>query len=354
MRAGAWTAAARTVAAAAIATAAGALLAAGGFPVPWLVGSLLACATAAVTGFRFSIPDWLKTAIFVGLGVQIGTGVTPETLDRVVEWPITILVLLLTVAAVTVANGAYFHYAKGWDRPTAFLAANPGALSLNLALADVFRANMMPIVTVQSLRLVYLVTLLPVAAAALGGDAAVPDAAPRTDTEASGAVILLVAGFAAGWLAERLRVPAGYFLGAFAASAVLHLSGIVGGALPEDVMVPCTIGLGMIAGARFSGITLTALRRLVTTGTIGFAIAALVSVAGAAAAAALSGMPMAPLLLAFVPGGLEVMIIIAYALQLDPALVAMHHLARYLALSAALPFVAERLARHKEPGSRPQ
>ena len=49
---------------------------------------------------------------------------------------------------------------------------------------------------------------------------------------------------------------------------------------------------------------------------------------------------------AFAPGALDALIILAHDMDVDPAYVAAHHLARFLALVAAVPLLARWLHRH--------
>ena len=53
---------------------------------------------------------------------------------------------------------------------------------------------------------------------------------------------------------------------------------------------------------------------------------------------------LADALAAFAPGGLEAMTMMAFALGLDPLFVGAHHIARFLFISLALPWVARRVA----------
>ena len=47
--------------------------------------------------------------------------------------------------------------------------------------------------------------------------------------------------------------------------------------------------------------------------------------------------------MAYAPGGLETMAILAFALHLDPAYVAVHHLARFMFVSLMMPIATARL-----------
>ncbi|HKI15990.1 MAG TPA: AbrB family transcriptional regulator [Roseiarcus sp.] len=69
-------------------------------------------------------------------------------------------------------------------------------------------------------------------------------------------------------------------------------------------------------------------------------VAALAAALCAAATSALIGVSFVQALVAFAPGGLEAMTMMAFALGLDPLFVGAHHLARSLLISLTLPFAA--------------
>ena len=55
--------------------------------------------------------------------------------------------------------------------------------------------------------------------------------------------------------------------------------------------------------------------------------------------AALTRLPFVQVWLAYAPGGFDAMPVLAFSLGLDPAFVASHQLIRFMAISAALPFL---------------
>jgi len=59
--------------------------------------------------------------------------------------------------------------------------------------------------------------------------------------------------------------------------------------------------------------------------------------------------------MAYAPGGLEAMTILSFALHLDPAFVGVHHLARFLFVSLAIPIAVRVLlkVRHRPQGEGP-
>ena len=66
---------------------------------------------------------------------------------------------------------------------------------------------------------------------------------------------------------------------------------------------------------------------------------------GAVVASWIIGLPAAALLLAFAPGGVEVMAAIAVETGLEPALVAAHHVFRLLVLTVLVPVMIARARR---------
>lgn len=77
----------------AVGTAGGALCFAIGVPAPWLAGSLLATIIAIYAGQNLELPEALRTAAFILLGVQTGTSVNADTLESAARWPLSILCL---------------------------------------------------------------------------------------------------------------------------------------------------------------------------------------------------------------------------------------------------------------------
>ena len=115
-------------------------------------------------------------------------------------------------------------------------------------------------------------------------------------------------------------------LGPMLASAALELSGLISGAAPAAILIPANIVLGTMIGARFSHFTFTEFREALVEGFSGFLIALVIAMAGAGIAAWASGLPLALTLLAFSPGGLDAMTIMAFSLNLDPAYVGAHQM----------------------------
>ena len=79
-------------------------------------------------------------------------------------------------------------------------------------------------------------------------------------------------------------------------------------------------------------------RRLVPAALGSFTLSMIVAAAFAGLASRLAGVGFADALVAFAPGGLEAMMMLALVLGLDPLYVGVHHLARFLGIGFLVPF----------------
>ena len=320
-----------------IGTAGGFLFWALGIPAPWLAGSMMAAIAAIFSRVRIGMPDWLRALSFIFLGIQTGTSVSWDTVERAAQWPLSIAFLGVTVIAVTWACTAFYVRHSGWDRATALFASLPGALSLVLLLASGTKADMRRVTIAQCIRLFFLVAALPSLIAWLSPPE-VFHALPAEMGTGRDILLLVAVSTAAGYALEWLKVPAGLMLGPMLASAALELSGLVSGAAPAVVLIPANIVLGVMIGARFSHFTFAEFRQALREGFSGFLIALALAMAGAGITSAVAGLPFALTLLAFSPGGLDAMTIMAFSLNLDPAYVGAHQMARYIGLALAMPW----------------
>jgi membrane AbrB-like protein len=309
-----------------------------GVPAPWLAGSLVATIIAVYSNQNLELPDWLRTLAFILLGIQTGTAVNADTLYRATQWPLSIVCMSVTVGLIVWACMSYYERLRKWDRATAFFASLPGALSMVILLASSSKADMRRVTISQSVRLFFLIAALPVVIVFISPASDVATATPVAASVFE-IILLVLASAVTGLLFERFRVPAGLILGSVLASAALGLGSVIHGGAPDSILIPANVILGVMIGLRFTGISLPELRTVLGDGFAGFAIAMIIAVVGALFTSFAAGLPFALTLLAFAPGGLEAMTIMAFALNLDPAYVAAHQIARYIGLVLLMPVI---------------
>lgn len=309
-----------------------------GLPAAWLSGAMVLVAAVQFAGVPVSMPDRLRNAVFVILGISMGTGVKPEIIERIGEWPVSMLVLFAVISGIMTAGYFVLHNIMKWDRPTSFFGAIPGALSYVMALAESSKAKVANVAVSQSIRLFVLVAILPILITG-STDIEIQEEAIVASFTIPDVILTFLVCVAASVIAVRFNVPGGWLTGAFFASAALNGAGVVNLVLPQWFVVPCYVALGCVVGVRFSSVSLSALKQLFVASLAAFAAAMVISLAGATLTASLLEIPFGQALLAYAPGGLEVMTLLAFMLDLDPAFVAAHQLARYVGMVLILPFV---------------
>lgn len=151
-----------------VAAAGGTMLGLTGFPGGYLSGAIIAVACVALAGRPMLIPTWLMRVIFVFIGISLGSVVTPETLTGMATYPLSIAVLIVAMAVVSVTGAQYLRVVHGWDTASAYLGAAPGGLSQVLALGVEIGADVRAIAIVQTMRVVIVAVGLPAGLGLLG------------------------------------------------------------------------------------------------------------------------------------------------------------------------------------------
>ncbi|MFN3170912.1 MAG: AbrB family transcriptional regulator [Hyphomicrobiales bacterium] len=321
----------------AIAMAGGMALGLAGIPGGWIAGSMLAVAITALSGVEVDLSPTVRNLGFLAVGISMGSGVTPETIARLPSWPITIVLVILSIPMIAGVLTLFLMRVARWDLATALLSSMPGALSYLIALAPETKADVPRVAILQTTRVAILVAVLPLAALWLSEP--VPPAAFVPLGGLDDAILLYGAGVGGAVLAFLVRVPAGLLVGGLFISAILHGSGLVVGRPPEWIAVTGFIILGTLIGTRFAGTHWRDLGKVLGVSLASFVLGSSIAVAMALIGSALTGFSVLKLIIAFAPGGLEAMVVLAFAMDLDPAFVAAHHLVRFLLIALAAPFV---------------
>jgi membrane AbrB-like protein len=343
-----------------IAAAGGSALGLMGVPAGWLSGAILTVAAAALAGRPLRVPTLLTRCIFVVIGISLGAVVTPKALHGVVSYPASIAILVVGMAAVSIAGTAYLYFVHGWKLLSAYLASSPGGLSQVLVIAAELDADLHAIAVVQSLRVVIIALGLPAALALFGlaGHAVRRGNGPFTPALVDDLAILVATSTAVALIAYRLRFPGGLLFGAMFASAALHGTALVHTMVPPWVANAAMVALGGVVGSRFANMPVRVLARYLAASLGSFAVAITTAATFAGITVVLLSLHAAEVMIAFAPGSVDAMMLLALALHLDPVYVGAHHVTRVIMVSMVLPLLARRIVHAppealEEPHERP-
>ncbi len=328
-----------------VALGVGALGAAGsaalGLPLPWLLGALAATTAASLTGLRLRVPEQLRRPMIAVLGAMLGTTFAPERLEGALSWLPSLAALPAYVVLVGGVIFLYLRICSEFDPTSAFFAATPGGLSEMIALSDQLGGDQRRVSLVHGARLLFIVSTIPFIARVFGYQPAPRPSSLEIGFDL-GDLALLAALSGLGYLlARRVHLPAATFVGPLLGSAAAHLAGWTETEPPYVLMACAQLVLGSAIGARFTGTPLALIGRTLLLGAGATVLMLLITLAFGAALHPLTGYSLTLLLLAFIPGGLTEMSLIALAMGVDPAFVVTHHSGRvFLVVLIALPAFA--------------
>lgn len=309
-------------------------------PMPWMIGSLLASAIAValfqnnvLQDFKFSQP--FRNSFVALIGVMIGTQVTPELASILPELPLTIAALALFVVLAHFGNHLIFRKIGGFDRATAFYSGAPGGLMESILFGEQAGADVRVLTMQQFLRIILVITLLPLGISLWLGTPVGSAAGAATEVVTKPLSLLqfgqiALVGAVGLAIARFIHLPASQLIGPLLLSAVLALTGVIDLHLPFWLIATAQVVIGSSLGLRFAGITFKMLRRSIALSFVSVGYMLVIGSLLAAALHAYNGQSFLTLFISFAPGGVTEMSLVALSLAASPAIVSLHHVLRIM------------------------
>jgi hypothetical protein len=330
--------------------AGGALFALARMPLAWMMGAMCAVTLAALAGVSVRVPTGLRAFMIAVLGVMLGSAFRPEMFDQAGQWVGSLvgLFIYLTVTAALVT--LYFRRIAGYDHTTAFFSAVPGGLSEMIMVGGAMGGDDRTIALTHASRILLVVLVIPFwfrlvegyvpPAGGIGPGFPSLGGIPPGDL-----AILVLCGVAGFFSARAARLPAAALTGPMIVSAIAHLAGLTDSRPPGEMIVVAQIVIGTAIGCRFAGTALRRVLRAIAAAAGSTAIMLGLGVALASVVNLVTGLEVKALVLAYAPGGLAEMSLVALALGIDPALVSSHHVVRIFIVVVLAPLAWRMIAR---------
>ncbi|MEM1275063.1 MAG: AbrB family transcriptional regulator [Pseudomonadota bacterium] len=318
-------------------------------PLAWMLGALFFTMAASLAGAPVAVPTWLRMYFITLLGLFLGESFDQISIDDLARWPITLTGAILYCPIGGGIAYLFYRYVAREERNTAICEAIPGGLSAVVLIANSMGADERSVALSQSLRISIVILLAPLIAFGMLG---LP--APEAD-HTSGKLIISLADFSVLLAVSmamilglaQLGMPLPALVAPILASAVLRMAGVVEGALPHWLIEVSLVVLGSSIGSRFAGVAIRKWLAVAGVTLIGTIILMGVSFVFAIVMTWLTGIELFPLLLAYAPGGVAEMSLIALAIDADPGFVAVHHVVRITFILLTLPLFAAWLMRRR-------
>ncbi|OCX66636.1 hypothetical protein BFP70_00245 [Thioclava sp. SK-1] len=320
-------------------------------PLPMLLGSLIAVAGISLTrwkplGHAMQVPLKWRGFVIPVIGVAIGANFTPEIVDAVAQWWPSLLVLALFIPIIHLLGYASVMATGRTDKVTAFFGTAPGGLIESVQMGEERGGDPVILTMMQFLRLIITVVSVPIFFTVMTGHAVGSGGGVTLDTVPlrwQDWPILIVVGVLGWILGRRLNLPAGMITGPIVLSGIAHLLGLVQGAPPAYLVSATQLVIGISLGTRFNGMPLSRIGLALRLSGVSTALSIGTATACAYVLGPLIDEPRAAVFLAFAPGGLIEMSLIALSLQMSILYVTVHHAMRIVWTVTVARLIGDRL-----------
>lgn len=302
-----------------------------GLPLPWMLGSMTACTLAALVRAPVVAPTVIRPPMTMVIGVLLGAAFKPDLISHLPLWLPAIGGLFVFMLACGLTCVLFFRKIGGFDRTTAYFSGMPGGLVEMVTIGEERGGDGRTIALIHSARILLVVMTLPFIVQALEGvplGGGRPTGLSIVDTPIASDLWLLGCALLGAVLGHLLRLPAKYLLGPMLLSAIVHVVGWSDFSPPSELVLIAQLVLGVTIGCRFVGTPPRDIVRILGLSVGSTLILVSLTLAFAYLVSRTSSFGVVPLILAYSPGGIAEMSLIALAINVEVAFVAAHHLIR--------------------------
>lgn len=322
-------------------------------PSAALFGGLVAGLGRALLGTTpLALPRPAGTGAQAVIGVSIGALIQADTLRTVADHWLPVLLITVATLAVSLVAGQLMRLQPGVTPVTGAFSMIAGGASGITAMARDLGADAQVVAVLQYLRVLLIVTAMPIVATTVYGASGNGAASPTDDGPGWPAGLLFtVVCVVVGVLLGRVsRLPVGALLGPLAVAAVLDVTGLSQGAtVPPPVEAAGFLAIGLQVGLGFTRANLRLVGRALPL--------AVVLIVGAVAACAglgvllsrTAGVSALDGYLATTPGGLYAVLATATGSGADATFVLAVQVLRLFVMLFSAPLLARWLGRGQQP-----
>ncbi len=299
------------------------------FPLPWVMGSMIAVALLSLGGAAARQPGLGRRAAQIAIGTGLGLYFTPEVIREVASLGHWMILGALLAIGMSLFFSRLMQRMARLDGPTAIYSVALGASAEMTLQAIRAGADGAVVASAHAVRIILVVSTASMIAQ-LSGAGSVPFLAPAApDISWQIALLFLFAAPLCGWLLHRVGVPNAWVLGPVLLAGSFAAAGLHA-RLYQSVLVAAQLMIGWGLGQHMTREFFTrSPRTLFSAALVTLSMLAICfTVAWVAASSA--GLPLLTAFLSVAPGGIAEMAIIAKAFGIGAPVVTAFHFCRIM------------------------
>lgn len=297
-------------------------------PLPWMLGPMFCVTLLNIADVRVMVPPQVRYLGQWIIGIALGLYFSPAVIQKVAGlWWVIVLTAIGTLA-FGVLCAQITRKLANVTFSTAYFAAMPGGAMEMTVLAERHGAAVPLVAAAQCLRVLLVVSIVPLVYRALQLHGADPYVGHGGAPTFLGLLVLFLVTLPAALFLYRRRTPNAWMLGPLAVCACLTAFGVDTPAIPAWLSALGQFGIGVALGSRFERGFLSGAPTFIAAVLAGGALLTVLCLCMAAAVSRVSALPLATSFLAVAPGGIAEMSLTAKVLELGTPVVVAFQVSR--------------------------
>ena len=322
-------------------------------PAPFLMGSLFGVwfIGGAIKPLQphLGVARWFHIPVVLGLGVFIGSFFQGDLIGRTIAYAPTVIAMMVVTAVVSVIGYLFLTRIRKYKPVTAVLCAIPGGQAEAIVMAREMVEKDYIVALFHLVRVAFVFISTPLLLAAIEGQDAViasnqllksmPGLLDLSLVEMLAFIGIAIGGYLLGRI---IRLPMPHLLGPVLLSAGCHAAGIVNIPRIFEFVMLAQLAIGGGVGARLAQVKFAELMIYLKDAMINTTMILTLYFSAAVLIAYGLGITVLEVWLAFVPGGLYEVTLLAVIFGFDIAFIAFHHTIRVILIFLTMPAIALR------------
>ncbi len=318
-------------------------------PLAWMIGPMIMTSIGALAGLKIIMPRLALSSVLIILGLYIGNYIDQNLFNQMLDWIWTTLIMLIYIIISIYIVSKYLQKFSKYQEKASIFSAAPGALGPLIILAEYEKSDLSQVATSHLIRLIIIITVFPfIIVSSSDQEALIINDFNYMAQDHLNLALLIIGSLILIFIFDKIKVPAALLSGTLVASGILQITEVASYKLPETTINFCLLVLGASVGCRFANKTIKEIANNSLHSIVATVILVILGLLAAYFANFFVENSLMTLILAFCPGGIYEVAVIAIAFDLEPDFVAFHHIIRLLFILFTVPVFLKVIEKFKK------